>query len=336
MGEWEILELEPTADAAAIKKAYFKKCKEQPPADRAGLAMLTQAYNEALQKVTGETASEGQLVSSAIDQMLQLEQEDAEPMDPASQAAHFMARVKTLYKDVLLRHNEKEWRQLLASEMLYCDPVKEQVCDQLLHFLAARSLPQPIWKLLDECFSWTEKKEQLYGRFPAYIVSFVLGEIEGSNRFETRLGQPWPGISIVLTGIGTAGLLTGFNQTSPGLQGAGAAVAILFLLMGIYVFYGRIVTISNYDKTVVVKTLAGKQTWRFDEIKGFAVTEPIAAILRVFFIIPIGRQTVQTIAVYVYDPKGTLRPPVMLKYDESLVRILARYFPYLDGVKLGN
>lgn len=85
------------------------------------------------------------------------------------------------YKDFETRISKDAWRKILEDEV--CVKNNHAASEQLLNYLmSCYRLPKPIWELMNECFKWKERKQELYQRYPRKFVDFVLTSIEEEDK----------------------------------------------------------------------------------------------------------------------------------------------------------
>ncbi|MCI2047087.1 MAG: tetratricopeptide repeat protein [Faecalibacterium sp.] len=161
MDIWNILGLSPTADRAAITKAYHEKLPGANPEDSPeAFKALRTAYEQAL-------ALAGQVRDT---------RDEAEKTAAERWADH----LDSLYQEIAARRTPAAWQALLEEDFSLALITRSQARDVLLRYLMEHFfLPQEIWRMLDDFFSLRENVEELYQAFPRdYIEHAVLAGIE--------------------------------------------------------------------------------------------------------------------------------------------------------------
>ena len=106
----------------------------------------------------------------------------------------WLKHVDACYKDFESRISEKAWSELLSEEI--CTQNKEVASQQLLNYLMSYyRLPKPVWELMNKCFKWQEKKEELYQKYPTKFVDFVLTSIKEEDKVCYDQMKVGPGLS---------------------------------------------------------------------------------------------------------------------------------------------
>ena len=165
MSCWEILGIAPTNDKEAIREAYMEKIPLYHPEDAPeGFRTLREAYESAMR---------------AEEVMEEVSEEETSPVKT------WIAKIDKLYDSFFERIEEKNWLSLLNEEVCYQIGTSKEVSEALLAFLMNKYyLPCKIWSILDEHFSWSQQKEELYERFPVHFINFVFSNI--SKQFRLR------------------------------------------------------------------------------------------------------------------------------------------------------
>ncbi|MCL2421380.1 MAG: tetratricopeptide repeat protein [Defluviitaleaceae bacterium] len=160
MTNWTILNISPTDDREAIRRAYMSQLPKYNPEDNPeGFARLRTAYEEILKELdnpqTDETA------------------EDTTPM------GLFIKRLDGLYNDFDRRRDIDEWAQLLKDEVCVRLDMEDIASEQMLIFLMNHHyIPHQAWVLLDNHFEWKDKMATLKQTFPPNFIDFAISNTQ--------------------------------------------------------------------------------------------------------------------------------------------------------------
>ncbi|MBP3413418.1 MAG: tetratricopeptide repeat protein [Oscillospiraceae bacterium] len=152
---WFVLGIEPTKDKKVITAAYRQKLRETNPEDKPEeFKALRAAYEEAL-KLAEKQEAPKQFGS-----------------DPVGQ---WEKQLCELYGDFRRRIDPQQWRPLLEQELCQAPDTRLRVEETLLKFLMKHyRLPQRVWQLLDETFSFCDRREELYESYPRDFVDYAI------------------------------------------------------------------------------------------------------------------------------------------------------------------
>lgn len=170
MSFWDVLGIEPTSDKGIIKEAYIKKLSlHHPEEDPEGFKVLREAYESALRVDLGEDNNFKDDIEKSLVQ-------------------EWISKVNNLYNNFFERIDEDNWHRLLKEDVCYQIDTAEEISFELLSFLMDKFyLPCKIWILLNEHFSWSREKEELYEKFPDNFINFVMANINNKFRFRYNL-----------------------------------------------------------------------------------------------------------------------------------------------------
>lgn len=151
MSVWEILGIDPTDNKDDIQRAYYGKLPEyHPEEDPEGFQRLRSAYEEALQNIGNKD----------------IEDDDI---------GLFIKDVAELYDNFSKRIKVESWRAVIDREVCNRIDSSEEAGDALLTFLMEKYyMPHEVWKFLNNFFGWSERKDQLYEKFPPNFIDFVM------------------------------------------------------------------------------------------------------------------------------------------------------------------
>ena len=167
--DWTILGIEPTQDKKAITAAYRARLKLTNPEDKPEeFKNLRAAYEEALK-----------LADTPVTR-------DESPL------GRWLERVAALYADFSARTRPENWRALLDDDVCTALDTRPAAEDGLLKFLMERYfLPQAVWQVLDEAFSFSRRVEELYESYPReFIDHAVMSGIRHPDGLPYDLFQP--------------------------------------------------------------------------------------------------------------------------------------------------
>ena len=151
---WEILGIEPTRDKKEITRAYREKLADTNPEDKPEeFKELRNAYEEAL-KYADETSG---LMT------------EKKPVD------HWRDKLEELYADFPRRNSVEEWRKLFSDDVCQALDSRMAVEDCLLNFLMEKYfITHDVWVLMDREFSFRDRTEELYGRYPKDFIDYIV------------------------------------------------------------------------------------------------------------------------------------------------------------------
>ena len=152
--DWKVLGIDPTTEKEVIEAAYNEKLNsidlENRPEE---FEKLHKAYLDALNLAETQTAAE------------KIE-EDEKDYD-------FGSAFDRVYDDFALRISPDAWRSLLDryDRFLGEERTEAEVID---HLMDRHILPQKVWKYLDERYSFSSRKDELFDRYPKRFVREVI------------------------------------------------------------------------------------------------------------------------------------------------------------------
>lgn len=153
--DWTLLGIEPTKDKKAITAAYRGRLTFVNPEDKPEeFKALRAAYEEALNLA---------------------DQTGADPARDESPVGLWTERVRTLYDNFAARIQPESWKQLLSDEVCIALDTRPLAEEALLRFLTQDFyIPQSVWQVLDETFSWVERRAELYESYPKDFVDYAV------------------------------------------------------------------------------------------------------------------------------------------------------------------
>ncbi|PAE88593.1 DUF1266 domain-containing protein [Shouchella clausii] len=175
MTAWETLEIEPTDNLTAIKKAYAKGLKKHhPEEDPEGYQQLREAYDFAMKQAKQGIVHTATKTAEPL-QDWALDEKTVIPEHPVDE---FIKKVQNLYDDFFARLEIDNWETLLQADIIWNVKHSEQLQDELIDFLQEHPyLPSSVWQLLEQTFHWSEQKEQLQERYGEETTSFLIENI---------------------------------------------------------------------------------------------------------------------------------------------------------------
>ncbi|NMM62937.1 tetratricopeptide repeat protein [Clostridium sp. P21] len=194
MNYWNILDIEPTVDIKAIKRAYASKLKlYHPEDDPEGFQRLREAYEAVLKEA--KYIKEVKSSNIVKDEKIVLQNENItlkaklsntynnfNENEPANVSENlvdkFMNKVDAIYNDFFKRIDINNWIQLLEDETFWVLDIKKALSFNMLEFLMDNyNLPHDVWLLLNEYFFWTEEENDLYKQFDESFINFIMSQI---------------------------------------------------------------------------------------------------------------------------------------------------------------
>ena len=151
---WEILGIAKTRDEKKITQAYREKLSLTNPEDKPEeFKQLRQAYEEALAYARSNTESK---------------EDDGE-------VNNWLARLQDTYNDFSKRCRVECWEELFNSPLLESIAGKARIEEELLHFLMDYYfLGHEVWLCMERHFSFLERKEELYEKYPRDFIDRVI------------------------------------------------------------------------------------------------------------------------------------------------------------------
>ncbi len=155
---WKILKIEPTTDRKAIRDAYRTLLSDTNPEDKPEeFKQLREAYEQAM-----AYAEEHQ------------ENREKTPVEL------WQDELSALYDDFQRRIRLSEWQKLLNEKVCLSIDTRMECEEALLKFLMdTYLLPHEVWVYLDSQFSWKDRVEELYEKYPRDFIDYVI--INGIN-----------------------------------------------------------------------------------------------------------------------------------------------------------
>ena len=152
---WSLLGIDPTKDKKAITAAYRTQLAHTNPEDKPEeFKALRAAYEEALKLAD------------------QVNEEAARDESPVGL---WMERVRALYDDFARRIQPENWTELLSDDVCAALDTRPLAETALLNFLTQDFyIPQSVWQVLDQTFSWMERKEELYESYARDFVDYAV------------------------------------------------------------------------------------------------------------------------------------------------------------------
>lgn len=152
---FQILGLSETKEEEQIRASYLTLLKStNPEDDPEGFKRLREAYEEAL-RFAGQ-------------------QDEEEEEEPQGEVGQWMARVRKVYRDILLRRESENWKALFDDPVCAGLDTFLEARGQLLGFLSWHSfLPQTVWVLLDQTFHVLEDFDALKEEFHVNFLKHI-------------------------------------------------------------------------------------------------------------------------------------------------------------------
>ena len=153
--DWSLLGIEPTKDKKIITAAYRSRLTAVNPEDKPEeFKALRAAYEEALRLA---------------------DREETTPVRDESPVGLWMAQVRALYDDFPARIRKEGWQELLQDQVCIALDKRPLAEEALLKFLMEDFyIPQHIWILLDETFSWSQRRSELYEHYSRDFIDYAV------------------------------------------------------------------------------------------------------------------------------------------------------------------
>ena len=170
--DWFILGIEPTKDKKAITAAYRQKLRQTNPEDKPEeFKTLRKAYEDALAYA---------------------DQADTEAVQDGSPVGLWIAAIEKVYNHYASRINPDCWKELMRSDLCIGLDTRSAAEEALLKFLLENyQLPRPVWQVLDDTFSFSQRVEELYETWPReFIDHAILGGLRFGPALDCELFTP--------------------------------------------------------------------------------------------------------------------------------------------------
>ena len=156
MTNWTILNISPTDDKDAVRRAYMSQLPHHNPEDDPeGFTRLRTAYEQILKALNSP--------------------HDIKDAEDTSPMGLFLGRLEGVYNHFDSRRNIEAWKALLKDEVCMRLDLEDAAGEQILVFLMSHHyLPHQVWMLLDGYFGWKAKETALKQIFPAHYIDFVI------------------------------------------------------------------------------------------------------------------------------------------------------------------
>lgn len=157
---FQVLGLADTKDEGQIRQSYLTLLKgANPEDDPEGFKRLREAYEEALRAAR------------------QREEEDEEL--PQDEVGLWMRQVRGTYRDVFLRRETDNWRELFEDPVCVGFDTFLEARAQLLGYLSGHSfLPQAVWQVVDSVFHVLDDFDSLKEEFPVNFLKHIEYHVE--------------------------------------------------------------------------------------------------------------------------------------------------------------
>ncbi len=211
MNWWNVLEISYDSDIKEIKKAYAKLLKVHNPEDDAeGYQRLRKAYDEGIKYVKRRDKNknnETESLDNSVETTSLLENEkyankkikfkadlyiDYDGNDKPGRSislkdcvGEFLNILNTIYNNISLRRNSKEWEELLNMDVVWDAYSFQIIEDELFEFLIDnKHLPADIWLILKNNFNWDKDEIKLYHKYPANKVDSFFKNLRNPNKLK--------------------------------------------------------------------------------------------------------------------------------------------------------
>ncbi|KAB8139340.1 hypothetical protein F9U64_00670 [Gracilibacillus oryzae] len=170
--DWDLLEIEPTKDIPAIKKAYAKQLKKNHPEDNpVGYQKLREAYNNAVKYAKNPVEKEAYSVEHIEFELNQDADIHTSPIQPflSTPSLSFYEQILSIYEDYTRRIDINEWKGLLDQEEIWNVELFERNKRVMTRFLEEHHhLPREVWEWFNQIFHWQSWNQDF---FQTYVQS---------------------------------------------------------------------------------------------------------------------------------------------------------------------
>ncbi|MFL0267974.1 tetratricopeptide repeat protein [Candidatus Clostridium radicumherbarum] len=214
MNIWSVLEIKPTEEVGAIKKAYAKKLKlHNPEEDPTGYQILREAYDRALKlaknkkvnsydklfefekDIISKEKNYEEIKSKKLNKVnftedFTNEKRSYESIDNTNSTVdhtnekmesfieEFLDKVQNLYKDFHKRIDVENWKSILNTDNLWNLNYKNIISKRILNFLLYFPyVPKEVLQELNKTFHWSEEGNHLRDLYNDYSRSFLLDQL---------------------------------------------------------------------------------------------------------------------------------------------------------------
>ena len=179
MSIWDILKIEPTRDADALKKAYRRQLvKVHPEDDPEGFQALRGAYEEAVRLAEmpdahGEADQENDAKTGAGSRM-NASGEVEVSYDESTPEGRIRKTMQEIYASFFRRVQVSEWETLLSDPFFTAIDTEEEALLLLLDFIIEHYiLPHQVFRFLVERLSLNDRREELLEHFPFRFLDYI-------------------------------------------------------------------------------------------------------------------------------------------------------------------
>ncbi len=170
--DWNVLGIEATKNKEAITAAYREKLKEINPEDKPEEFMaLRECYEEALRLANEEEKPV---------------EEDNSPL------GLWKKELRGIYEDLGKRTDLECWKKLLSEDICMAIDTRADCEKAMLEFfMSFYYIPQEIWLYLDSEFSFLDRVEELYEKYPKDFIDYVIvNGVKMGERLPYKLFYP--------------------------------------------------------------------------------------------------------------------------------------------------
>ena len=156
---WNILKIKETKDKNEITKAYRMQLMQVNPEEK---------------------PEEFKRLRSAYEEAMKLADTEEEPETEKTPVDLWIDKLDEIYISMDKRRDVSCWKELLSQDICISLDTRADIEEAMLtYFLANYKIPQNVWRYLDSEFSFIERADELFEKYPEEFVKYVI--LDGIN-----------------------------------------------------------------------------------------------------------------------------------------------------------